>query len=104
MLCPSVIVRFVPKADMEAICLLDDFAREALVQLTDPNLLCYRTKGTVLIFQEAERRENVVDAQPRSQVMDNPHLAERFLQMSGACEYESGDSARVRMCVGLPPR
>src|SRR5262252_11194867 len=36
--------------------------------------------------------------------MDHAHLAERFLQMSGGCEYESGDRARVRMCVGLPPR
>src|SRR5262249_36421017 len=76
----------------------------ALVQLAHPNLLCYRTKGTILLFQEAERRENVVDAQPRSQLMDKAHLAERFLQMSGGCECESGDRARVRMCVGLPPR
>src|SRR5262247_3851339 len=36
--------------------------------------------------------------------MDHAHLAERFLQMSGGCEYESGDRARVRMCVGLPSR
>src|SRR5215475_10848428 len=36
--------------------------------------------------------------------MDKAHLAECFLQMSGRCEYESRDRARVRMCVGLPPR
>src|SRR5215813_8327099 len=36
--------------------------------------------------------------------MDHAHLAERFLQMSGGCEYESGERARIRMCVGLPPR
>src|SRR5215471_17424657 len=76
----------------------------AFVQLGHANLLCYRTEGTVLILQEAERRENVVDAQPRSQVMDKAHAAERFLQMSDGSEYESGDRARVRMCVGLPPR
>src|SRR5262249_11759389 len=84
--------------------ILDDFARAAFVQLGHPNLLCYGTKGTVLIWQKAERRENVVDAQPRSQVMDKAHLAERFLHMSGACEYEGGERPRVRMGVGLPPR
>jgi hypothetical protein len=36
--------------------------------------------------------------------MDNPHLAKRFLRMSGGCEYESRDRARISMCVGLPPR
>src|SRR5215813_2087374 len=36
--------------------------------------------------------------------MDKAHLGERFLQMSSGCEYESGERARVRMCVGLPPR
>src|SRR5262249_61839025 len=36
--------------------------------------------------------------------MAHAHLAERFLQVSGACEYEDGDRARVRMSVGLPPR
>src|SRR5262245_63732042 len=83
---------------------LDDFARVSIIQLTHPNLLCYRTKRMLLISQEAERRENVVDAQPRSQVMNKAHLAERFLRMSGGCEYESRDRARIRMRVGLPPR
>jgi hypothetical protein len=81
--------------------MLDDFASATFSQLPHPNLLCYRTKRTVLIFQEAERRENVVDAQPRSQVMDNAHLAERFLQMSGGCEYESGDRSSRLPIAGL---
>src|SRR5262245_29580947 len=99
-------VCFVPKVDVaQSVSLaLYDFARTALVQLTHPNLLCYRTKRMPLISQEAERRENVVDAQPRSQVMDKAHFAERSLRMSGGCEYESRDRARIRMCVGLPPR
>src|SRR5262249_43277104 len=86
-------VCFVPKADVaQSVSLvLYDFARTALVQLTHPNLLCYQTKRMLLISQEAERRENVVDAQPRSQVMDKAHFAERFFRMSGGCEYESGD-------------
>ena len=66
-------------------------------------MLRYGTKGTVLIFQETERRENIVDAQPRSQVMDEAHLAERFLHMSGGSEYEGGERARAHVRSAAAP-